>query len=382
MVNTERIIREFTALASIDSPSFQEGAIAHYLQQRFEALGAQVVFDDAGAAVGSQSGNLIARLPARGKSGEALLLSAHMDTVQPGEGVQPVLTDGVFRSAGDTILGADDKAGLTEILEALAVVQEENIPHGPIEIVVTICEEQGLMGAKALDLSQLSATRGLALDTCGVDCVTNRAPGANRLRIDIEGVESHAGIAPEKGISAIEVAARAIARMPLGRIDAETTANIGRIEGGVADNIVAKEVKIHAEARSHDAEKLARQTQAMVDAFEQAAEALARTIDGQRRRAQVRASVRPDYPIMAVAQDHPVMLLLQSAAADLGRPCQVMTGGGGSDANIFTGGGLPTVILGSGMAQVHSVHEQVTVADMVRVSELLVAILRRAWDVA
>ncbi|BCR05854.1 hypothetical protein DESUT3_29230 [Desulfuromonas versatilis] len=378
MINNERLAAEFARQAAIPSPSFCEGEISEYLRKRFEALGAVVVMDDAGPRAGSQSGNLIASFAAHGKSCEPLMLSVHMDTVGPVEGVTPVLKDGVFTSAGDTVLGADDKAGIVEIIEALEVVREQNIPHGPIEVVVTICEEVGLLGAKLLDLSKVSARRGLALDTSGVDLVIHRAPCANKLEFEITGREAHAGISPEKGLSAIRVAARAIDGMQLGRIDEETTANIGSIEGGLASNIVPKRVALVGEARSHDAGKLARQTEHMLSCFEQAARELAVEIDGRTVQAQVKSEVVSDYPLMAVPRDAGIIRLVEEAGASLGRSIEVRSAGGGSDANIYNGHGIETVILGTGMTNVHSVEECVKVADMARVAELLVEVIRRA----
>lgn len=378
MINPERITAEFARLAAISSPSRREGAISRYLVQRLEGLGAAVTMDDAGPRADAESGNLIARFPARGKESAPLMVSVHMDTVEPAEGVEPVLKDGVFTSAGETILGADDKAGIAEIIEALEVVREADIPHGPLEVVVTICEEVGLLGAKLLDPALLRAKRGIALDTSGVDLVIHRAPCANKLRFEIQGLEAHAGIAPEKGISAIEVAARAIAAMPLGRIDAETTANIGTINGGQATNIVAKKVVIEGEARSHDAAKLARQTETMVSCFEQAAKAAAREIDGVLVTPEVRAEVLSDYPLMHVPRQAGILTLIEAAAARLGRSIEVKAAGGGSDANIFNGHGIETVILGTGMTDVHTVNESVRVDDMVQVAQLLVEIIREA----
>lgn len=378
MINPERISAEFARLAAISSPSRREGAISRYLVQRLEGLGAEVIVDDAGPRAGGESGNLIARFPARGKEGAPLMVSVHMDTVEPAEGVVPVLKDGVFTSAGETILGADDKAGIAEIIEALEVVRESAIPHGPLEVVVTICEEIGLLGAKLLDPALLRAKRGLALDTSGVDLVIHRAPCANKLRFEIQGLEAHAGIAPEKGISAIEVAARAIAAMPLGRIDAETTANIGTINGGQATNIVAKKVVIEGEARSHDAAKLARQTETMVNCFEQAAKAAAREVDGVLVTPEVRTEVLSDYPQMHVPRQAGILTLIEAAAARLGRSIEVKAAGGGSDANIFNSHGIETVILGTGMTNVHTVNESVRVDDMVQVAQLLVEIIREA----
>lgn len=378
MINPARISAEFARLAAISSPSRREGAISRYLIERFEGLGAEVVMDDAGPRAGGESGNLIARFPARGKTGAALMVSVHMDTVEPAEGVVPVLNDGVFTSAGETILGADDKAGIAEIIEALEVVREANISHPPLEVVVTICEEIGLLGAKLLDPALLKARRGIALDTSGVDLVIHRAPCANKLRFEILGLEAHAGIAPEKGISAIEVAAKAIAAMPLGRIDEETTANIGTINGGQATNIVAKKVVIEGEARSHDAAKLARQTEVMVSCFQQAAEAAAREVAGVLVIPEVRVEVLSDYPLMHVPRQAGILALLETAAARLGRNLEVRAAGGGSDANIFNGHGIETVILGTGMTDVHTVNESVRVEDMVQVAQLLVEVIREA----
>jgi tripeptide aminopeptidase len=378
MIDRNRLCNEFSRLAAIASPSFREGEISRYLADRFRRLGAEVSLDDAGEKSDGESGNLLAFLPGRGRDVEPLLLSAHMDTVEPADGVVPVLRDGVFTSAGETILGADDKAGIAEIIEALEVVRERGIPHGPIEVVITICEEVGLLGAKLLDPRRVLSRRGLALDTSGVDLLIHKAPGANKIRIEISGRESHAGIAPEKGISAIEVASRAIADMHLGRIDEETTANIGTIQGGQATNIVPKRVLVEGEARSHDPEKLARQTEHMVACFREAARSLARDIEGETFEAAVTVEVSAEYPRMAVDRGAPIVRLVEKAAAQLGRKVEVRAAGGGSDANIFNGCGIGTVILGTGMTHVHSVEESVSVDDMVRVAELLVEVIREA----
>jgi len=378
MINETRMIEEFTRQAVIASPSYQEAEMARYLEGRFKSLGGDVRFDDTGAQLGGQVGNLIARFPATGRKTSPLMLSVHMDTVSPCAGVRPVLREGVFYSAGETVLGADDKAGIVEIVEALEVLRENAIPHGPIEVVVTVCEEVGLVGAKHLDLSLVEAKRCLALDTNGVDRLIHRAPGANKLRIEITGREAHAGIAPEQGVSAIEVAARAIAGLPLGRIDAETTANLGTIHGGVATNIVPRTVVLEGEVRSHNAEKLQRRTEAVLESFRRAAGDLTRQVDGEQVTAQVECRVLADYPIMHVPKDAEIVRLVEAAAGALGRPLEVAMAGGGSDANIFNQQGIETVILGTGMTCVHTVDESVAVADLARVASLLVEVVRRA----
>ncbi len=363
--------------AAIDSPSYKEAAIAAYLEQRFIALGADVEFDDAGPKIGSKSGNMVARIPGS-KAGDPFLISVHMDTVTPAENVEPVLTDGVFTSAGETILGADDKAGIVEAIEAIEVLREQQIPHVPLEIVVTVCEEQGLLGAKQLDFSQLKAKQGVALDTTGVDIVINRAPTANRFKVDIFGHEAHAGVCPEQGISAIEIAGKAIARMQLGRIDHETTANIGVIEGGLASNIVARQVTLNGEVRSHDASKLRQHTEQIVQALEEEVDKATIVVDGETKRASLALELNEDFPLMQVSDAAPILRIIREAGEALDRPQEIRAAGGGSDANIYNGHGIEMVILATGMDKVHTVNEQVKVDDMVKVSELLVEIIRRA----
>lgn len=378
MINRQRLTDEFARLAAITSPPLREGKIARYLADRLSALGAEVLFDDAAAATGGEVGNLIARFPAAGKPGDPLLLSVHMDTVEPGGEVVPVLNDGVFTSSSGTILGADDKAGIAELIEALEVVRERGIARGPVEVVVTIAEEIGLVGAKHLDFSLLKARHGFALDTTGVGHMVLRAPGANRIKVEITGRESHAGVAPELGVSAIQTAALALAAMRLGRIDAETTANFGRIEGGVACNIIPGRVFLEGEARSHDPAKLEAQTSHMVSCFESAADQMTRTIGTETVRPHVKIDIESDYRRMAVAEDAPVTLLALEAAKAAGQPLDIRLGGGGSDANIFNAHGIETIILATGMRDVHSPKESVKVDDMVTVAGLLVEVLRRA----
>lgn len=377
MINRQRIIDEFMKQAAIDSPSYKEAAIASYLEERLKQLGAKVEFDDVGPKIGSESGNLIARMPGT-KPGEPFLISVHMDTVTPAKNVEPVLDNGIFTSAGDTILGADDKAGIVEAIEAIEVLREQQIPHVPLEIVVTVCEEQGLLGAKQLDFTQLCAKQGIALDTTGVDIVINRAPSANRFKVDIFGHEAHAGVCPEQGISAIEIASRAIAKMSLGRIDHETTANIGTIEAGLASNIVARQATLRGEVRSHNADKLRLQTEQIVRALEEEVDNATIEVDGVSKRAALALELKEDFPLMQVAEDAPILQIIREAGEALNRPQEIRAAGGGSDANIYNGQGIDMVIVATGMAKVHTINEQVSVNDLVKVSELLVEIIRRA----
>lgn len=378
MLDLDRLSREFACQAAISSPSKREGAMARYLAERFTRLGGTIEWDGAGQRIGGEADNLIVRFAATGRDCAPLMLSVHMDTVEPCSGVEPLLQNGIFTSAGETILGSDDKSGIVEIIEALEILREEQIPHGVIEVVITVGEEIGLVGAKALDHRRLTARRGLALDTSGVDKLVIAAPGANKLNMTITGREAHAGIAPEAGISAIVIAAQAIAGMRLGRIDFETTANIGIIKGGIATNIVPKQVELKGEARSHDLAKLEVQTRQMVAAVENAVAAAARTIDGVRIQPEAQCEVIAEYPRMALPPDSALVQTAVNAAARLGRRLELLPGGGGSDANIFNAYGIETAILATGMTDVHTVNESVAVADMARVAELLVEIARSA----
>ena len=237
MLSAERLGETFRFLAETSSVSRREGALASELKRRLEILGAETFVDGAAIKTGSDTGNLIARLKGSHEV-PPLLLNAHMDTVQPGEGISVLFKDGVFTSDGRTILGADDKSAIAVILEALSVLREDQIPHGPIEIVLTTCEEAGLTGAKNLDFNLFTAPYGYALDGSDTEGIIVQAPSANRFEIRLIGKDAHAGAHPEQGINAIHLAAKAMAGLTIGRIDIETTCNIGWIEGGVATNVV------------------------------------------------------------------------------------------------------------------------------------------------
>lgn len=378
MLNLDRLSGEFARQAAISSPSRREGAMARYLADRFTALGGVIEWDGTGAKIGGEADNLIVRFAATGRDTAPLMLSVHMDTVEPCNNVQPQLHNGIFTSAGETVLGSDDKSGIAEIIEALEILREEKIPHGPLEIVVTVCEEVGLLGAKHFDGQRLASRRGFALDTSGVDKLILAAPAANKLNFTITGREAHAGIAPESGISAIAIAATAITNMHLGRIDFETTANIGTINGGIATNIIPRRVELKGEVRSHDPRKLEAQTRQLVTAVEEAVAAAARTIEGVLIRPEARYRVVAEYPRMAVPADSLLVQGAVAAATRLGRQLELLPGGGGSDANIFNSLGIETVILATGMTDVHTVNESVSLADMAGVAELLVEIIRSA----
>ena len=376
MIDRTRLVAEFLELVRIDSLSKREGRIAKRLGETLTGLGATVEEDDAGQKVGGEAGNLLAKLPGTAPGAPALLLCAHMDTVVPGENVKPVVSGDVIRTDGTTVLGGDDKSGLVAILETLRVLREDRIPHGPIDVLFTICEEYGLLGAKHFDAGRLRARTGLVLDVDGACELVVRAPAANKMVFTVHGLEAHAGVCPEQGISAIKVAGEAIAAMRLGRIDAETTANLGLIEGGLAVNIVPNRVRLRGEARSLSLQKLEAQTDHMRRCFEEAA-ARHRTRVGERlHTARAETRVERDYDRLDLPVDAPIVRLTERAAANLGKPFTTRATGGGSDANVLNGRGLQVANLACGMREIHTVNEWIDVKDMVATTELLLETVR------
>jgi tripeptide aminopeptidase len=380
-MNIDRLLNEFLELVKISSLSKQEGAIARRLEATLKSLGAQVEVDDAGEKVGGETGNLIARFSGTAPGAMPLLLSAHMDTVVPGQGVTPVVEGNIVRSDGTTVLGGDDKSGIVAILEVLRTLQEERIPHGDLDVVFTICEEVGLLGAKHLDTSKLRARAGLVLDSDGVGEMVTHAPAADRLEFRVHGVEAHAGVCPEKGLSAIAIAAEAIASMRLGRIDEETTANIGTIQGGMATNIVPKLVVIKGEARSRSLEKLQAQTEHMRRCVEEAAQRHRVTVNRRVAHARVETIVARDYEAMALPEDAPIVRLVTEAAAALGRPFKTRPTGGGCDANVLNTRGFQVANLGTGMKEIHTVNEWIDLRDLIKTAELVLEVVRRSVSV-
>ena len=374
MINRKRLAETFKFLVQIDSVSKEEGAIANEIKKILESLGAKTFVDNAGDKIGGNSGNLIAKFEGNSQA-PPLLLNAHMDTVEPGRGVTAVLENGTFTSNGTTILGADDKSAIAILLETLNILKENNLQHGPLELVLTVCEEIGLQGAKHLDLSAVTATYGFALDATDTEGIVTRAPSANHLEFIVHGKDAHAGAAPEKGINAISLASKAIAKLELGRIDQDTTCNIGIIEGGIATNIVPNLVKVKGEARSHDDEKLDKITNEIVSSFNEVIENY-KKLNPNDEFPRVDINIKKDFPRTHIPDDHPVIKLATRAAENLGRNMVTKTTGGGADANIFFERGIFTGVLGTGMRDMHTVRESIKLDDMVRTAELLLEIIR------
>lgn len=375
-LNHARLIDYFMELVRIDSLSRREGAIAKRLKTDLDALGAAVRIDDAGEKVGGDTGNVIATISGT-VPGPRLLLSAHMDTVVPGEGVTPVRQADRITSDGRTILGGDDKSGVAIIMEVLRTVAEHRVPHGGIEIAFTICEEVGLLGAKHLDASALKARDGLVLDSEHASFLFTKGPAADKLEFTVLGLEAHSGICPERGISAIQVASAAIASMRLGRIDEETTANLGVMRGGAATNIVPKEAVVSGEARSLSETKLDAQTAHMRRCFAEAASKHHVTVDGITHHARVVERIERDFPRLDVPDDAPVVRAVFKASQRVGWSVATRSTGGGCDANVFNQKGLRVANLGTGMRAIHTVNEYLLLDEFARAGDVVLETVRQ-----
>lgn len=370
MINKQRMLAEFFELVKINCSTRNERQVADVLKKRLADLGLEVTEDNTGEKIGGNCGNVIAYTAGTVQGAPTIMLSAHMDCVEPCKDIEPQLKDGIITSVGETVLGGDDKAGIAAILEALRILKEQNIQHGPLQVVFTVAEEGGLNGAKSIDPSVLKADFGYALDSSGAPGeIIIMAPGQNNITAVIHGKKAHAGIAPEDGINSIVVAGMALAAMQYGRIDSETTANIGIIRGGIATNIVPDRVEIECEARSRNMEKLAAQTKHMKETFE-------RVAAEQGARAEV--SVQSSYGPYVLTEDAPVVVLAVKAAQSINLTPDIQATGGGSDANFFNNYHVPTAVLGVGMNKVHTADEYIKEIDLYNSAELVIALIQTA----
>jgi tripeptide aminopeptidase len=419
-LNPERLARTFIQLCEIDSPSRREKGVSDYLRRTFHDLGAASIIEDLSAEqTGSDCGNLIISIPGNPNQ-ETIFFACHMDTVEPGCGVKVARNGDIFTSRGDTVLGSDDKSGIAALIELIRILREKKVDHGPIELLFTTCEETGLLGAKAFGRTRMSASYGDALDSTGIDRIITGAPAANKLKIEVHGIAAHAGLHPEQGISALCLTASAIAKLRLGRIDEQSTANFGLIHGGVATNIIPDHITIEGEVRSHCLHKLAAHTEEIKRTFQQVIEgwplppvalhpsmeratlghpwpasqapaALGQVSEAKRRlrpcpsplspdkqdtaEPSVEITVQLEYPAMRLEMHDPVLARVKKAGMNLGRNLEFEVAGGGSDANIFNSFGLPTAIIATGMDKVHTTDERLDLKDLIRLTELLFAIV-------
>lgn len=368
----ERLSELFVTLARIPSPSLSERGVADTIVSMLAGLGIHPTEDLTGQAIGGDCGNLVCTVGGeRGKP--CIALGAHMDTVPPAGDIEPVLEGGEhFTNANDGILGADDKAAIAALLHATELLVQSGADFPPFELFFTVCEENGLVGAKHLEAGALRSPIGAVLDSTGpVGGVVAAAPSQKIIKAQFKGTAAHAGLEPELGRSAVQAAAKAIAEMHLGRLDAETTANIGVINGGTATNVVPDYCEVAGECRGHDETRLADVAAHMVDALQLGAAETGVDVDIQ---------LVDEFRAFRLEEKLPVVALAKRAISALGVQPSLQTAGGGSDANVLNAKGIPTVNLTAGMMRVHSAGEYIELEELKRLCELALQLVTLSGD--
>jgi tripeptide aminopeptidase len=367
LVNKERIIKDFVDLAEIESLSLNERNMANKIKEKFSKVSNDIFEDDASIKIGGNCGNIIIDLKGK-KDVPPILFSAHMDTVGPAKNKKVVVENGYIKSDGKTVLGGDDLAGVVSILEAFRYIKENDVEHGNIQAVITVAEEIGLLGAKNLDFEKINAKYGFVLDNVGeIGGAVIKAPAHNVIETIVKGKAVHAGLEPEKGVSAILISANAISRLNTGRIDNETTSNIGIIEGGSATNVVCDKVILKSEIRSLDREKLNKETENYIKIFSEEAEKLGGAVDHK---------VEFEYANFNIKRDSSIINILKDAAKLTEVNLDLQSSGGGSDTNVFNEKGIESVDLSIGEDKIHSVNEQIKIDDIVKASEFVINIIK------
>ena len=363
------IIEEFLELVQLNVNSRNERLIADVVAAKLKALGLTVEEDATGETIGGNAGNLIARLPGD-PAISPLMFSAHLDRVKNHGRIKPIIDGDLIKSDGTSILAADDVSGLCAILDGLRRVRDENIPHGEIEVVFSVAEEVGLLGARYLDYSKIKSKMSYVIDSGGpLGTVVNQAPTQYTFLIKITGKSAHAGIEPEKGLSAIRVGATALTRLREGRLSPRTTSNFGLFNAGTATNIVCQYAEIRGEARSTDQKELADYLQEVQNVFRHV---------GQEFGAEVEVEVTLEYQTFTVPENDEVITLAGRALKNLGLELKVIGTGGGMDGNFFNQHGLKAVGLAPGYVGVHTPDEQQSVSDLIKCGQLVTEIIRES----
>jgi tripeptide aminopeptidase len=362
----------FLELCATPSPPGEERAVADRVCAELDAIGLAWDEDDTAPRTGSTMGNILCRLPPTADRGLPIFLCAHLDTVPLDGALEPVVEDGVVRNAGGTILGADNKSAVAVMVEAARRIVEDGRPHAGVELLFTPMEEIGLIGAAAFDVDRLSARIGYVYDQAApIGEVVTGSPSAQELVLSFVGRASHAGMYPEDGRSAITAAARAIADMPLGRIDASTTANVGLIRGGTARNVVPERCVLEAEVRSHDATRVPAVVQEILDAAGFAASTSDCTLE---------TLVEPKYRGYRFRDDDQAVRLAVEGLRRAGVTASLALSGGAADANVFNERGLSCVNLANGMVDIHTPDERIAVADLERMVEVTLGLVDAARE--
>ena len=369
-INNKRLLDTFFELLKIKSPSGNEKQIVEYVKNKLEGLGLDVHVDDSGKDYGSNSGNLVAIYKTKNpSSSKPIFLVAHLDTVEVKGEIIPSLEKGkVINKDKETILGSDDKVAVAAIIEAMEAIRDNDIPTGDIYIIFTISEEIGVVGAKYVDLGLVKARYGFVFDSDGdIGTIITRAPYQDSIYADFKGKAAHAGIEPESGINSIKAASEAVSKMKIGRLDKETTANIGKIQGGVARNIVPENTCLEMEARSLKLSKLEKLTGSMVQKLKEAS---------KKYNTRLKLKVVREYDGFKIKNGETPLIVAQSVIKNMGITPKVTSSGGGSDINVFNAKGKRAVNLSSGMEKVHTSKEYARVRELEKLAVLVLQICK------
>lgn len=369
-LDEQRLVTLFLDLIRINAPALQEAEVVAFTKEHLERIGLEVWEDDAGAKIGGNANNLVAKLQGNLAGAPGVFLSAHFDTVEPTEGIVILEEAGTIKTDGTTILGADDKAGMAPAIEAVRCLQESGEPHGDVYLVLTCAEEIGLKGAHAFDIEGLGADFGYVLDTGPpVGSFVTQTATHDKIDFTIRGRPAHAGKDPEKGINAISVLADAVSGLKVGRVGPDLTSNLGIISGGTAVNVVCPSVTVQGEARGIDPAELETYVDTMIQAFEGAC---------RKWGAELSVDHRRHYGSYSLDAGSRVVKVAQAAAASLGMSGELRKTLGGSDANVFNAKGVPTAVVATGMEKIHTHEESVTRAALTDTARLAYALLVEA----
>ncbi len=367
MINKERLLNFFMEIVQIDSISKEEREMTDRIIKELNLMGIDVKEDNTADFIDGNAGNLIFDIPGDNNMPK-VLLSAHLDRVEPGRGIKPIIEDGYIVSKEETVLAGDDLIGVAAIVETVKVLKENNLKHRPIRVIFTVAEEIGLLGAKHLDPIELeSIDYGLVFDVDGdIGTIVHQAPSQIKFNAKIEGKSAHAGLEPAKGVNAIKITSLAISNMKLGQIDEKTTANIGVIKGGRASNIVPDMVELEGEIRSHLDQNLKKQQNHMQDLIDRSC---------KKFNGIVNYDIEKIYSGFAISNESDIIKFVEDVIKNLELDFCLTSSGGGSDANIFNNIGLPTLNFGVGMENVHSTDERVKVENLYILTNLIINLL-------
>ena len=370
MISQKKLVDTFLDLALIDGASGNERLVADFLKSKLSELGLNVKEDNANKTFNGNAGNVIAHYPGTNKDMLPYFIAAHMDSIAPTKNLKPVFTNGVIRSDGTTILGADDRVGVAVVLETITYIVKNKIETGPIQIILTVGEEIGMFGSKNLTFDMVNSRFGFVFDSsASPGSIIVSAPSSTHFIVKVLGKAAHAAVNPEQGINAIKIASDAITKLKTGKISETCTMNFGLINGGKAINIVPDQVIIEGDVRSLVNEESISKIEELKDTFNKSALKFG---------GKVEFKFIKKYETFNLSLDSNVVQIAMNAIKEIGLNPKPIKYPGGSDANIFNKMGIPTVNLGLGYKNVHSKNESISIQNLELSAKIGISIVKNA----